>query len=115
MEVLATNASILTVTQNGYGKRSPCDEYRIQTRGGSGIITIKVSDRNGPMVGVMQVTDEDDIMLVTDGGKVIRSRAKEISTIGRNTQGVRLINLGTGEKVVTVAKLAEADDEGTEE
>ncbi|MFH0800548.1 MAG: DNA gyrase subunit A [Pseudomonadota bacterium] len=111
MEVLATDASILTVTERGYGKRSPCEEYRIQSRGGSGIITIKVSDRNGPVVGVMQVTDADDIMLVTDGGKVIRSRSKEISTIGRNTQGVRLITLDEGEKVVTVAKLAESEEE----
>jgi len=111
MEVLSTDASILTVTERGYGKRSPCDEYRIQSRGGSGIITIKVTDRNGPVVGVMQVTDADDIMIVTDGGKVIRSRAKEISTIGRNTQGVRLISLDKEEKVVTVARLAENEED----
>lgn len=111
MEVLATDASILTVTQNGYGKRSPCGEYRVQSRGGSGIFTIKVSDRNGPVVGAMQVTDADDIMIVTDGGKVIRSCAKEISTIGRNTQGVRLITLGSAEKVVTVARLAESEED----
>jgi len=107
MEVLATDASILTVTELGYGKRSPCDEYRIQSRGGSGIITIKVAERNGPVVGAMQVTDADDIMLVTDSGKIIRSRAKEISTIGRNTQGVRLISLDKDEKVVNVAKVVE--------
>jgi DNA gyrase subunit A len=111
MEILSTDASILTVTEKGYGKRSPCKEYRTQSRGGSGIITIKVSDRNGPVVGTMQVTDVDDVMLVTDGGKVIRSRAKEISVIGRNTQGVRLISMGKGEKLVTVAKLAEDADE----
>jgi len=111
MEVLSTDASILTVTERGYGKRSPCDEYRIQSRGGSGIITIKVTDRNGPVVGVMQVTDADDVMIVTDGGKVIRSCAKEISTIGRNTQGVRLISLDSGEKVVTVARLAENEED----
>ncbi len=111
MEVLSTDASILTVTERGYGKRSPCDEYRVQSRGGSGIITIKVTDRNGPVVGVMQVTDADDIMIVTDGGKVIRSRAKEISTIGRNTQGVRLISLDRDEKVVTVARLAENEED----
>ena len=112
MDVLATDASILTITERGYGKRSPCDEYRVQSRGGSGIITIKVSERNGPVCGVMQVTDADDIMIVTDGGKVIRSSAKEITVIGRNTQGVRLISLDEGEKVVTVARLAE--DEGEE-
>ncbi len=112
MDVLATDASILTLTERGYGKRSPCDEYRVQSRGGSGIITIKVSDRNGPVCGVMQVTDVDDIMIVTDGGKVIRSRSKEIPVIGRNTQGVRLISLDEGEKVVTVARLAEDEGEG---
>lgn len=111
MEVLATDAAILTVTEKGYGKRSPCDEYRLQSRGGSGIITIKVNDRNGPVVNAMQVTDVDDIMLVTNGGKVIRSKAKEISVIGRNTQGVRLISMDDGESVVTVAKLAEAEEE----
>jgi DNA gyrase subunit A len=111
MEVIEGDASILTVTENGYGKRSELNEYRVQSRGGSGIITIKVSDRNGPVVGVRQVTDADDIMLVTDGGKIIRSRAKEISTIGRNTQGVRLISLDEGEKVVSVARLAEDNEE----
>jgi DNA gyrase subunit A len=111
MEVLATDASILTVTERGYGKRSPCDDYRIQSRGGSGIITIKVAERNGPVVGAMQVTAADDIMLVTDSGKIIRSSAKEISTIGRNTQGVRLISLAKDEKVVNVAKVVEESAE----
>lgn len=109
MEALSNDASILTVTERGYGKRSPCEEYRVQSRGGSGIITVKVGDRNGPVVGVMQVTDTDDIMIVTDGGKVIRSSAKEIPTIGRNTQGVRLITLDKDEKVATVARLVEED------
>jgi len=110
MEVLRTEASILTVTELGYGKRSPCDDYRIQSRGGSGIITLKIAEKNGPVVGVMQVTDQEDIMIVTDKGKVIRSQAKEIPTVGRNTQGVRLISLEKGEKVVSVAKLAEDDE-----
>lgn len=111
MEAIGNEASILTVTERGYGKRSACEEYRVQSRGGSGIITIKVADRNGPVVGVMQVTESDDIMLVTDGGKVIRSKVKEIPTIGRNTQGVRLISLEEGEKVATVARLAEDEEE----
>ncbi len=111
MEVLSSDASVLTVTENGYGKRSELSEYRVQSRGGSGIITIKVSDRNGPVVSARQLTDADDIMLVTDGGKVIRSRAKEIPIIGRNTQGVRLISIDEGEKVVSVARLAEDNEE----
>ena len=111
MEVLETDASILTVTERGYGKRSPCEDYRIQSRGGSGIITIKVAERNGPVVGAMQVTDADDVVLVTDSGKIIRSCAKEISNIGRNTLGVRLISLEKDEKVVTVAKVVEESEE----
>lgn len=111
MEVLASDASILTVTERGYGKRTTLDEYRVQSRGGSGIITIKTTDRNGPVVGTRQVTEVDDVMIVTNGGKVIRSRAKEIPTIGRNTQGVRLISLGKEERVVSIAKLAEREDE----
>jgi DNA gyrase subunit A len=111
MEVLATDAPILTVTEKGYGKRTACEEYRVQSRGGSGIITIKVTDRNGPVVGAMQVTDADHVMLVTNTGKVIRSRAKEIHIISRNTQGVRLIALGKEERVATVARHAEEEEE----
>ncbi len=111
MAVLATDAPILTVTERGYGKRTSCEEYRMQSRGGTGIITIKVSGKNGPVVGAMQVTDADDIMLVTDSGKIIRSRAEEISIIGRNTQGVRLISLEKDETVVTVAKVVEESEE----
>jgi DNA gyrase subunit A len=110
MEVITGDASVLTVTERGYGKRSALDEYRVQSRGGSGIITIKTSGRNGPVVGIGQITDVDDVMLVTDGGKVIRSRVKEIPVIGRNTQGVRLISLGVDERVVSVAKLAEREE-----
>lgn len=115
MEALANDASLLIVTQHGYGKRSDVKDYRVQGRGGSGIIGIKVTDKNGYLVGVKQVTDQDDIMLVTDGGKVIRSRAKEISVIGRSTQGVRLVKVDAGERLVAVAKLAESDEEGEAE
>ena len=111
METLSGDASILTVTEKGYGKRSRKQEYRTQSRGGSGIIGLKVAEKNGKVVGVKQVTDKDDIMLVTDKGLVIRSSCKEISTIGRSTQGVRLIRVGQGEKLVSVAKLAEGEDE----
>ncbi|MBI4212478.1 MAG: DNA gyrase subunit A [Deltaproteobacteria bacterium] len=115
MEVLGSNATILTVTERGYGKRTGRDEYRLQSRAGSGIINLKVTDKTGNVIGVMQVTDQDDIMLVTDGGKVIRSHCSEISTIGRATQGVRLINVDQNEKVVSVAKLAEGDEDDGEE
>lgn len=109
MEVLREKATLLTVTENGFGKRSPIDEYRVQGRGGSGIITIKTTERNGPVAAVLQVNDTDDVMLVSDGGQVIRTRVSDISVLGRNTQGVRIFSLGKGEHVVSVAKLAESD------
>jgi DNA gyrase subunit A len=107
MEVLDEGATILTVTENGYGKRTRTEEYRIQGRGGKGILTIKTSERNGPVVYAYQVTDQDQLMIITEQGKIIRLRAAEISVIGRNTQGVKLIDLGEGEKVVAVAKVIE--------
>lgn len=110
MEALQENACLLTVTEKGYGKRTPLEEYRQQTRGGSGIITIKTSDRNGKVVAVLQVTDTDDVMFVSDGGQVLRTNSKGISEQSRNTQGVRLFSLGKDERVSSVAKLAENDE-----
>ena len=107
MEILGEGATILTVTENGYGKRTDTEEYRRQTRGGKGILTIKTSDRNGPVVYSCQVDDQDQLMIITEQGKIIRLRVAEISVIGRNTQGVTLIDLGEGEKVVGVAKVIE--------
>jgi DNA gyrase subunit A len=104
-------ASILSVTENGYGKKTAIDEYPLQGRGGKGVITIKTSARNGKMLGVQQITEQDDVMLITDKGKIIRLRGSEISVIGRNTQGVKLIGLEPGEKVMALARLAEKDEE----
>ncbi len=109
MGILQEGETILTVTENGYGKRTKTGEYRKQARGGKGIFNIKTSERNGCVVYSCQVTDPDQLMIVTAAGKVIRLRVSDISIIGRNTQGVRLINLGENEKVVSVAKLAEED------
>lgn len=111
MEVLREKATVLTVTANGYGKRTALEEYRPQGRGGSGLITIKTTDRNGPVVGVIQVSDTDDVMLVSSGGQIIRTKVADISVLGRNTQGVRLFSLGDGERVASVATLAEQEDE----
>jgi len=116
--VLSTDSSILTVTENGYGKRSPANEYRVQRRGGKGIIAIKASKRNGEIVGAMQVVDEDDVMLIADSGKIIRMSMEHVRIIGRNTQGVRLINLQPGEKVVGMDQVAAdsgEEEEGEEE
>ena len=110
MEVLRPGASLLTVSDNGMGKRTATDEYRLQGRGGRGIITMKTTDRTGRVVGVQQVVDEDQLMLITDGGKIIRLRVADIRIIGRNTQGVRLIDLDNGERVVSLARLVEEDN-----
>jgi DNA gyrase subunit A len=114
MEVLAEDAAILTATSKGFGKRTPLEEYREQGRGGQGIITIKANERNGEVVGVAQVTDKDDIMIMTDKGKLIRLRGKSISEIGRNTQGVRLVNMDESERVASIAKVVEEDENGDE-
>ncbi|MEA1933114.1 MAG: DNA gyrase subunit A [Thermodesulfobacteriota bacterium] len=113
--VLTSDSSILTVTENGYGKRSSVDDYRLQKRGGKGIFAIKASERNGKIVGAVQVNDEDEIMLITNGGKIIRMNMEHVRVIGRNTQGVRLINLSKDEKVVGMDRLAESYDEDHEE
>jgi DNA gyrase subunit A len=105
MEVLGDGATILTVTENGYGKRTRTEGYRPQARGGKGIFTIKATKRNGPVVYSCQVTGQDQLMIITGHGKIIRLRAGDISVIGRNTQGVKLINLGENEKVVGVARV----------
>jgi DNA gyrase subunit A len=104
----APEETILTVTANGYGKRTVLSEYRVQTRSGKGIITIKTTERNGPVVAAAAVTDAEEVMIITNRGMLIRMPAKGISVIGRNTQGVRLITLESKEEqVVAVAKVAE--------
>jgi DNA gyrase subunit A len=110
MEVLKEGATLLTVTENGFGKRTRTEEYRIQSRGGKGILTIKASERNGSVVCSNQVNDNDQLMLITEHGKIIRLRVVDISVIGRNTQGVKLIDIGDSGKVVGVAKLMEDDE-----
>ncbi len=107
-ELVEKGTTILTVTENGYGKRTQEDEYRVQGRGGKGVIDIKTTERNGRVVGAVQVRDDDQVMIVTNGGMLIRMKVKEISVIGRNTQGVRLITLeAENEKVVGISRLPE--------
>jgi DNA gyrase subunit A len=113
MEIVTPGASgvkILTVTANGYGKRTPLDEYRVQGRGGSGILTMKITDKKGEVVAVRQVGDNDEILVASDRGKVIRTSVAEISEFGRVAQGVRIIALEDGERVCAVAKIMESDD-----
>lgn len=120
VEVVEPNATLLAITENGYGKRTSFDEYRVQSRGGMGIITIKTTERNGKVVGAHSVHDNDAIMLITSGGQMIRMPVSDIRTISRNTQGVRLINLGADDKLVsaTTVEPEEGDnlsEEGQEE
>ncbi|MBI2603874.1 MAG: DNA gyrase subunit A [Deltaproteobacteria bacterium] len=108
-------STILSACENGFGKRTGLEEYRLQTRGGKGTFTIKVTERNGPVVGICQVHDDDQIVMMTSAGKLMRFNASEISIIGRHTQGVRLMHLSEGEKVIGIEKVASEDGEGTED
>jgi DNA gyrase subunit A len=116
MEVVRPGSTLLTVTEHGYGKRTELDEYRVQSRGGVGIINIQTTERNGRVVGMASVHDEDEFMLITQQGKILRTVSRDIRAIGRATQGVRLIEIDADDRVVSLARLAERDDEnGTEE
>jgi len=111
MEIVRDDSTILTVTENGFGKRSSLEDYRSQSRGGKGIITIKTTEKNGRVIGIAQVSKDDEILLITGNGKILRTRAKDISVQGRNTQGVRLLETEEGDKVKSLAKVVERDDE----
>ena len=120
MAVVEPGGTLLTVTENGYGKRTELDEYRVQSRGGVGIINIQTTERNGRVVGIAHVRDEHQLMLITQQGKILRMVTGDIRSIGRATQGVRLIEIEEGDRVVSVARLAEreeeeAGDKGTEQ
>jgi DNA gyrase subunit A len=111
MEIVRDDSTILTVTENGFGKRSSLEDYRSQSRGGKGIITIKTTEKNGRVIGMAQVSEDDEILLITGNGKLLRTRSRDISVQGRNTQGVRLLETEEGDKVVCLAKVVEREDE----
>ncbi|MEW6026595.1 MAG: DNA topoisomerase (ATP-hydrolyzing) subunit A [Planctomycetota bacterium] len=111
MILVEKDSSLLTACENGYGKRTPFDEYRLQRRGGTGVRNIKASDRNGKVIGLKTVTDKDELILITIKGTAMRMPVTDIRTIGRNTQGVRLIKLQPGDKLVSVATVAPEDVE----
>ena len=110
METLRAGGTILTVTVNGYGKRTEIDEYRVQGRGGFGIINIQTTERNGQVVAVSCVLEQEQLMFITEQGMILRTQASGISIIGRATQGVRLIDLDEGDRTVAVARL---EDQGS--
>jgi DNA gyrase subunit A len=110
-EAVSGATTVLTATRNGYGKRTPLADYPKHRRGGQGVISIQVNERNGPVVSACVVGDEDQAMLITSGGTLIRTRVKEISIVGRNTQGVRLIGLEEGEYLAGLERVAESEDD----
>src|SRR5688572_17455016 len=105
MEVVKAGGTLLTVAQNGYGKRTELEEYRLQSRGGVGIINIQTSDRNGKVVGMAYVQADDEVILISQQGMILRMKAGDVRVIGRATQGVRLIEMEEGERVVAIEKL----------
>jgi DNA gyrase subunit A len=107
-------ATFLVCTENGYGKRTGFDEYRVQHRGGRGLMTIRTSDRNGAIVGAHAVQEGDALMLITAQGQMIRMPVADVRVISRVTQGVRLINLDAGDKLVAATTVEPEDDEGVE-
>jgi DNA gyrase subunit A len=111
MEVVRPGGTLLTVTERGYGKRTEIEEYRVQSRGGVGIINIATSERNGIVVGVAYVQEGDEMLLITQQGMILRMPTNDVRAIGRATQGVRLIDIEEGDKVVSIAKLVEKEDE----
>ncbi|HDH01044.1 MAG TPA: DNA gyrase subunit A, partial [Nitrospirae bacterium] len=111
VDVLDKKITLLTVTENGFGKRTKSDQYRVQSRGGKGILTIKVTEKNGRVVGVLKVTDDDEIIIIGSSGKLIRTKASNIRTIGRSTQGVKLMDLAKQDKVVSIGRVVEKDDD----
>ncbi len=112
--IIVDEGSVLTATENGYGKRTLVSDYPTHGRGGQGVISIQGSERNGDVVGAVLVEEEDEIMLISNGGTLVRTRINEISTMGRNTQGVRLISLHGEEKLVGVERIVEVQDEDSE-
>ena len=111
MVVTKEGATLLTICENGYGKRTDLDDYRLQSRGGIGLINIKTTERNGNVVALKAVRDEDELMMISSGGIIIRTGLEQVRSIGRNTQGVRMIKLDSGDKLVAVETLAMAEEE----
>ncbi|MEE9322047.1 MAG: DNA gyrase subunit A [Granulosicoccus sp.] len=113
--IVVGEGTILSATKNGYGKRTAPEGYPTKGRGGMGVIDIKTSERNGPVIGAVQVRDDDEIMLITDAGTLVRTAVSEVSTVGRNTQGVRLIRLTAGENLVELTAIDEEDAQDEDE
>jgi DNA gyrase subunit A len=114
MEVVTPGGTVLTVTERGYGKRTEIEEYRVQTRGGVGVINITTSERNGPVVGVSYVQAGDQLLVITQQGMILRMETDDVRAIGRATQGVTIIDLEENDKVVSIARLDKEEDEAAD-
>jgi DNA gyrase subunit A len=110
MIVSKRKSTVLVVTENGYGKRTEIDEYRITRRGGKGVRTLKTSDKNGKMVDIKEIDDNDDIVIITEKGMIIRQHAKDLRVMGRNTQGVKLIKLNAGDRISAIARVVPEEE-----
>ncbi len=108
--IIMEEGQVLTATSNGYGKRTSVDDYPVHGRGGQGVISIQTNERNGPVIGAILVTDSDELMLISNAGTLVRTRAEEVSQMGRNTQGVRLIRLSDDEQLVGMERIVEPED-----
>jgi len=115
MDIIGHDQSMLVVTAKGFGKRSGNSEYRLQGRGGKGVINLRITERNGEVVGFRQVTDEEQVILITDKGRLIRTNVAEVSMKGRVTQGVKLMDLLEDERVVDMTVVIESDEPDEEE
>ena len=114
MEVVENDQDVLVITENGYGKKTPIEEYRITSRGGKGVKTLNVTDKNGKIVSFKTVSSNEDLMIITDEGVVIRIDVEQISKLGRATLGVKLINLRDGQKVGTIAVVKKEEESDIE-
>ena len=115
MEIATENVGVLVVTENGYGKKTPIDEYRITNRGGKGVKTLNITDKNGLITSFKTVTDDNDLIIITDEGIIIRLSVDKISKMSRVTQGVRLINLKKNQKVSSISVIEKTEEEIIEE
>jgi DNA gyrase subunit A len=113
--IIGNQGDVMTVTENGFGKRTPVEQFPIKGRGGMGVISIKVSDRNGDQVGAVRVDEEDEMMLITDGGTLVRTRVADVSQMGRDTQGVTMIRLSKDEKLIGIERIEALDAEDAED
>ncbi|HIE55982.1 MAG TPA: DNA gyrase subunit A, partial [Chromatiaceae bacterium] len=109
--IVAAEGDVLTVCENGYGKRTPIDQFPTKGRGGKGLISIRTSERNGDQIGAILVDEEDEIMLISDGGILVRTRVSDVPRMGRDTQGVKMIRLARGEKLIGIARIEVLEEE----